>query len=450
MPHDVFINHSTAGKLTAYAICSELESVGIRCWILPRDLHVGIGWDQSVAHAVRSCRIMIVVLSDYANRSNRVERQLELAYNHGVVVIPFRTEADFADSEKQASLDSAHWIDAVTPEMAQRLRALCSLVGGLILREKKDPLTARTLAIGQEEAPPLGIESFANVPRSEAKQDKALVPVQAAQGSSDGLPGKATLPSVEAVDTRDSAVRRLPLRHPEKTSTRAITKALALTLLPFAVVCAVGVWNANKGPESLSVNPQAAATASISPPVAVKVQHLDKFPASHPGWGTLDANWAVVDDKLQVTPLLNSSAVLINHGIGFADAEISVEVVMSKGDDLDQLGGLIFCAKDYNDCYALVISADGKFAVGRKLIGRWINPIAKTGNPAIKTGVGQTNKLRVQTKGSFLTAYINDVKVASLGAEPPQGMAYIGLYGESGETTQNVWEFTNVTVTSER
>ena len=73
------------------------------------------------------------------------------------------------------------------------------------------------------------------------------MPVQAAPGSLDGLPGKATLPSVEAVDTRDSAVRRLPLRHPEKTSTWAITKALALTLLPFAVICAVGVWNANKG-----------------------------------------------------------------------------------------------------------------------------------------------------------------------------------------------------------
>ena len=157
-----------------------------------------------------------------------------------------------------------------------------------------------------------------------------------------------------------------------------------------------------------------------------------------------------MDDKLQVTPLLNSSAVLINRKIGFADAEIGVEVVMSKGEDLDQLGGLIFWAKDYNDCYALVISADGKFAVGRKLIGRWINPIAKTGNPAIKTGIGQTNKLRVQTKGSFLTAYINDIKVASLGGEPPQGMTYIGLYGESGETTQNVWEFTNVTVTGER
>jgi hypothetical protein len=452
MPHDVFINHSTAGKLTAYAICSELESTGVRCWILPRDLHIGTGWDQSIANAVTSCRIMIFVLSDYANRSDRVERQLELAYNHGVVVIPFRTEADLTDSETQRSPDSAHWLDMVSPEMTQRLRALCSLVGALVLREKKDPLPVRTLAIGQEKASSLSIESLSSVPRSEGMQDKVLIPAKAMAGSPDGQPENDTPLSFETVDTHDSAVKRLPLKYPEKekTSIWALIKALVLTLLPFAIICTVGLWHVNKGSELVSAKPEAAAAASISPPVAVKVQHLDRFAASHPGWGKLDANWAVADDKLQVTPLLNSSAVLINHKIGFTDAEIGVEVVMSKGEDLDQLGGLIFWAKDYNDCYALVISADGKFALGRKLIGRWINPIAKTGNPAIRTGIGQTNKLRVQTKGSLLTAYINDIKVASLGGEPPQGIGFIGLYGESGETTQNVWEFTNVTVTSVR
>jgi hypothetical protein len=158
----------------------------------------------------------------------------------------------------------------------------------------------------------------------------------------------------------------------------------------------------------------------------------------------------VADGRLQVKPLLNSSAVLINHTRGFTDAEISADIVMSKGEDLDQLGGLIFWAKDYNDCYALVVSADGKFAVGRKLIGRWINPIAKTGNTAIKTGIGQINKLRVRTEGSLLTASINDIQVASVSGDPPQGVSYIGLYGESAETTQNVWEFTNVVVTSAR
>jgi hypothetical protein len=82
--------------------------------------------------------------------------------------------------------------------------------------------------------------------------------------------------------------------------------------------------------------------------------------------------------------------------------------------------------------------------LGRKLIGRWINPIAKTGNSAIKTGAGQTNKPAYELKAVY-NAFINDIQVASLTGEPPQGVTFIRLY-ESSETTQGVWEFTDVTV----
>jgi hypothetical protein len=449
MPHDVFINHATAGKLTAYAICSQLESIGIRCWILPRDLNMGIAWDQSIANAVESCRLMILVLSDYATRSDRVERQLEIAFNHGVVVIPFRMEPNSFVSEGQSSLDSVHWLDAVTPETAQRLSSLCSLVGGIILPRLNDPLPVRALANDREKAPHLSIDGFRERPNPEEAKDEMLETETVVAESVRSAVKENTLSDFEPVDASQSPRKRSQER-PEKNSKWLLTKALLLTLVPFAIICALGFWHANKGTGTIRPRPEATATPTVAPPVAVKVYHLDKFAASNPGWGTLDANWAVVDDKLQVTPLLNSSAVLINHKAGFTDAEISVEVVMSKGEDLDQLGGLIFWAKDYNDCYALVISADGKFALGRKLVGRWINPIAKTGNGAIKTGVGQNNKLRVRTEGSLLTAFINDVQVASLTGEPPQGTTYIGLYGESSETTQNVWEFANITVSSVR
>jgi hypothetical protein len=449
MPHDVFINHATAGKLTAYAICSQLESIGIRCWILPRDLNMGIAWDQSIADAVKSCRLMILVLSDYATRSDRVERQLELAFNHGVIVIPFRIEPNSLPSEGQSSLDSVHWLDTVTPETAQRLSSLCNLVGGVILPRLNNPLPVRTLTIDQEKAPFLRLDGCPEMPNPEAPKDEMLKPETAVAEPLDSAVKENTVSDFELADASQSPGKRSRER-PEKTSRWLLTKALLLTLVPFAVICGLGFWHANKRTGKIPPRPQAAASASVAPPVAVKVYHLDKFAAANPGWGTLDANWAVADDKLRVTPLLNSSAILINHKAGFTDAEISAEVVMSKGEDLDQLGGLIFWAKDYNDCYALVISADGKFALGRKLVGRWINPIAKTGNGAIKTGVGENNKLRVRTEGSLLTAFINDVQVASLTGEPPQGTTYIGLYGESSETTQNVWEFGNITVSSVR
>ena len=261
--------------------------------------------------------------------------------------------------------------------------------------------------------------------------------------SSDSDSEKSSRIGFGDLDTNDSKRNEPVLLRPKKTSKWQPIRALLVTLLPFAIICGVGVWHTKKAGNA----PAMEAAVSIAPPVTEKVRHPKQISASNPGWGKLDANWTPADGKLRVTPLLNSSAVLINHEQGFGDAEISADVLMSKGDNLDQLGGIIFWAKDYNDCYALVISADGKFAVGRKLIGRWINPIAKTGNGVIKTGLGETNKLRVNTEGNHLTAFINGIQVATLAGEPPHGVSFIGLYGESAERTRNIWEFTNVTVT---
>jgi hypothetical protein len=454
MPHEVFISHSAAGKLTAYAICSELESIGIRCWIPPRDLNIGNAWEQ-IANAVSCCRVMIVVLSDYASRTERVEQQLQIAFNFGVTVIPFRTESKPIVGEPIPPLGSVHWLDTVTPEMSQRLRSLCDSVQGLLLRQKAEALPARTLATGQEDAPQLRIESLTDLPESKVKEEKVqLTANEYVAESSVSNSEKNSLPVFEAVEKGEPADKRPASRKLAKVSRWRPVKALLLTLLPFAIIFGVGLWYTKKKHKVRPAKPVAAATtpntpiAPIAPPVAVKAEHQDRLSASDPGWGAPDANWTVADDKLRVAPLLNTSAVIINRARAFTDADITAEIMMSQGEALDQLGGLVFWAKDYNDCYALVVSADGKFAIGRNLVGRWINPIAKTANAAIKTGIEQTNKLRVRTEGNLFTAFINDTQVATLAGEPPQGSSFIGLYGESAESTQNVWEFTNVTVTS--
>jgi hypothetical protein len=389
MPHDVFISHSTTGKLIANAICNELESVGIRCWILPRDLNIGMPLDQSIANAVASSRIMIVVFGDYASRSDRIERQLGSAFNNGVIIIPFRIESTSVEVSSNSPLDSMHWLDALTPEMRTRLSSLCALVRGLLFRQRNDAPVLNTKEIGESSR-----------------------------------------------------------RQPRQTSTMGAIKALLLTLTPLLLVLGVGFWRA-KTYSGLPKPNTAMAVPTGS--VAAEQKHIeDEFAAWDSGWGTPDANWSVTDGKLRITPLLNSSALLINQKRGFKDAEIAVDVAMSRGENTGQLGGLIFWAKGYNDCYAMVVSADGRFAVGRKLVGRWINPIAKTENTAVKTGIGQVNKLRIRTQGKLLTAYVNDIQVATFVGEPPPDAGYIGLYGESAETSQNVWDFTTVTVTRVR
>jgi TIR domain/Domain of Unknown Function (DUF1080) len=392
MPHEVVISHSIDGKSTANAICNELESVGIRCWILPRDLNIGVPLDQSISKAVASCRIMIVVFTEYAGRSDRIERQLESAFNSGVTIIPFRTEPAAIGNLSESPLDSVHWLDALTPEMRTRLRSLGDLVRSLLSRKRND-------------APVLYTSMIAERIGKNARQ----------------------------------------------TSKKGAVKALLLTVTPFLLVLGVGFWRTKNDLKSGLPKPKRAMATLAGKEAADRgeIEHVE-YAAWDRGWGTPDANWSVTDGKLRLTPSLNSSTLLINRARGFKDAEIAVNVAMAKGENMGQLGGLIFWAKDYNDCYAIVVSADGRFAVGHKLVGRWINPITKTENTAVKTGIGQVNKLRIRTQGSLLTAYVNDTQVAALVGEPPRGAGHIGLYGESAETSQNVWDFTNVTVTGVR
>jgi TIR domain/Domain of Unknown Function (DUF1080) len=449
MPHDVFISHSTSEKLTANAICNELESAGIRCWILPRDLNVGIPSDQSIANAVASSKIMIVVFSDYACRSDRIERQLESAFNNGVIIIPFATESAAVVALSESPLDSVHWLDALTPDMGTRLRSLCVLVRGLLFRKRNETAVLSTLPIGEPtEIRRLRSDRVAELHPFSPKENEgrlskhdtvATPPEPDLDYVGNSQPGVEQIGGNEQKDTPKSSQRR------RQTSAMGPIKALILTLTPLLLVLGVGFWRTKT--YSGLAKPKTAMALPTGKVAVEKTNIEDEFAAWDSGWGKPDGNWSVTDGKLRITPLLNSSAGLINQRRGFKDAEITVDVVMSRGESLGQLGGLIFWAKGYNDCYAMVVSADGRFAVGRKLVGRWINPIAKTENTAVKTGIGQVNKLRVRTQGNLVTAYINDIQVATLAGEPPPGVGYIGLYGESAEASQNIWDFTTVTVT---
>jgi TIR domain/Domain of Unknown Function (DUF1080) len=454
MPHDVFISHSTAGKSTANAICNELESVGIRCWILPRDLDIDISGDQSIANAVGSCRIMIVVFTDYACLSDRIERQLETAFNRGVVIIPFRTES-IAPGLSESLLDSVHWLDALTPEMGTRLRSLCDLVRGLLFQGRNDAPVLKALVIGEAgEARLLHSERITELDRvTPTKNEERRSKDDIIPRSPDADLAENSQVIVEEIgenEQKAEEVAKLPRRQPRRTPKVGAVTALLLTLTPLLIVLGVGYWRSKTEFKPGLAKSKAVMNLPSGKPAAKQTRTEVKFSPSDPGWGTPDANWSVTDGQLRITPLRDSSAVLINQARGFKDAEVTVDVVMSKGENMGQLGGLIFWAKGYNDCYAMVISADGRFAVGHKLVGRWINPISETESTAVKTGIGQVNKLRIRTQGNLLNAYINDIQVATLAGEPPQGDSYIGLYGESAESSQNVWDFANVTVTGVR
>ena len=72
MAHDVFISHAHKDKRIADAICERLESVQVRCWIAERDISAGENWTEATRIAIGSSRVMVLMLSENADRKSVV------------------------------------------------------------------------------------------------------------------------------------------------------------------------------------------------------------------------------------------------------------------------------------------------------------------------------------------------------------------------------------------
>jgi glucose/mannose transport system substrate-binding protein len=176
-----------------------------------------------------------------------------------------------------------------------------------------------------------------------------------------------------------------------------------------------------------------------------EVLYEDNFTNLDPSWGTPGEILSVKEGKLVLKPALNTTQSVLNQANVFEDADTEVTITLSNGDPVVS-GGLTFWAKDYSNFYCLCIDANGLFKISHFVIDRWLNPVGWTESDAINRGIGQTNKLRVVTKGRQATAYINDKEVVTINGQPPQGGGCVGIFGGSAQDSQNTWEFANLRV----
>jgi TIR domain len=132
MAHDVFISHSTRDKDATDAICGYLESHGIRCWVAPRDILPGNDWAEAIVDAIASSKLMLLVFSSNANTSSQINRELSVAANNDVPVIPFRIEEIQPSKKLQYYLSTPHWIDAIPPPVDNHLDFLATSIRGLL------------------------------------------------------------------------------------------------------------------------------------------------------------------------------------------------------------------------------------------------------------------------------------------------------------------------------
>ncbi len=94
-------------------ICNCLEREGIACWIAPRDIIGGLPYAEEIVHAIRNCKIVLLVASISINQSEQILNEIEIAVNHSKIILPFKIDqVEYNDSYKYY-LNRKHWIEAI-------------------------------------------------------------------------------------------------------------------------------------------------------------------------------------------------------------------------------------------------------------------------------------------------------------------------------------------------
>ncbi len=130
--HDTVISYSALDKNVADAACASLEARGIRCWIAPRDIIPGTDWGEAVVKAIAEARLMVLVFSSHADRSQQVMREVDRAVYNGKIIVPFRIEDVEPSRSMEYYLSTQHWLDALTRPLEKHLELLADTVQNLL------------------------------------------------------------------------------------------------------------------------------------------------------------------------------------------------------------------------------------------------------------------------------------------------------------------------------
>ena len=128
MSKQVFISHASQDAVLAASVCQGLERQGLRCWIAPRDIPAGQPWGASIVQGLDACPVMVLVLTQRANESRHVVREVERADGKLARIITVRTDNLVLNPSLEYFLSADHWFDAVSKPLAAQLPALVAEV----------------------------------------------------------------------------------------------------------------------------------------------------------------------------------------------------------------------------------------------------------------------------------------------------------------------------------
>ncbi|MDR3235948.1 MAG: toll/interleukin-1 receptor domain-containing protein [Prevotellaceae bacterium] len=137
MEYDVFISYSSKDKMIADQICEAAENAGLICWMAPRNVTPGKKYAAEIVEAIRNSSVMLMIFSESSNKSEHVENEIDIAFNEGKTIVPFRITDTEMSNELKYYLGKKHWVDG-TPEPEKYFEKLVEQISLSVPRRSKE------------------------------------------------------------------------------------------------------------------------------------------------------------------------------------------------------------------------------------------------------------------------------------------------------------------------
>lgn len=112
----IFLSHSSKDAAIAGQICEQLEKNGIKCFIAPRDIRPGKEYAEEIINGIDNSAAMVLLMSQSANGSPHVLREVEHAVSGGTPILVYKIEEVALSKSMEYFLMTHQWISAKPQE----------------------------------------------------------------------------------------------------------------------------------------------------------------------------------------------------------------------------------------------------------------------------------------------------------------------------------------------
>ena len=135
MSADVFISFASQDFKTARTICHAIESRGFKCWIASRDIRPGENFQSAIVQAIRDAKVLLLVFTANSNRSDEMTKELALASQRKLMVVPLRVENVSPSDAFAYEFATRQWIDLFA-DWEQAMNQLCDRLSAALADDR--------------------------------------------------------------------------------------------------------------------------------------------------------------------------------------------------------------------------------------------------------------------------------------------------------------------------